>query len=83
MDVFYKVKLILQNKNRLTDLEKKLIVAGGMNGRERDREFGINRYTLLFKMDHQQSPVHTGSCCQEFGCRCASAKQKYADRVTE
>ena len=29
MDVFYKVKLILQNKNRLTDLEKKLIVAGG------------------------------------------------------
>ena len=56
MDVFYKVKLILQNRNRLTDLENKLIVARGDEW-EGKREFGINAHTLLFKMDNQQSPI--------------------------
>ena len=42
------VQMNLQNRRRLTDLENNLMVAGGggrMGGR--DREFGIDMYTLL------------------------------------
>lgn len=35
----------LQNRNRLTHLEKELMVTGG---RGRNRECGINMYTLLY-----------------------------------
>ena len=37
----------LQNRNRLTDLENKLVVTGGKGG-GKVREFGINMYTLLY-----------------------------------
>ena len=42
----------LQNRNRLTDIEEKLMVTkgdrGGQRGGEINQEFGINRYTLLY-----------------------------------
>ena len=37
----------LQNRKRLPDLENAFMVAGGRIGR-RDREFGVDRYTLLY-----------------------------------
>ena len=38
----------LQNRNRLTDIEKKFMITKVESGRERDKlGLGINRYTLL------------------------------------
>ena len=39
----------LQNRNRLTDIEKKLMITQGEHGGEGiNLEFGISRYTLLY-----------------------------------
>ena len=42
------IQMNLQNRNRFTGLEKELMVArrGRMEGR--DREFGMDMYTLLY-----------------------------------
>ena len=43
------IQTYLQNRNRLTDLESKLMVTRGEGCRERIvREFGINMYALLY-----------------------------------
>ena len=56
----------LQSRNRLIDVENKLMVTkeetleGGIND-----EFGINIYTILYKIDNQQGPtVSTGNSTQ-------------------
>ena len=38
----------LQNRKRLTDLENNLMVAWGRMGEGIVKEFGINKYTLLY-----------------------------------
>ena len=40
--------MYLQNRNRLTDIENKLMVTKGESGGGINWEFGINCYTLLY-----------------------------------
>ena len=47
----------LQNRNRFTDLESSLWLLGEGWRAGTVREFGMNMYTLLFKMDNQQGPI--------------------------
>ena len=48
--------MYLQNRNRLTDIENKVMVTKGKGGI--NWEFGIRRYTLLYiKIDEQQGPT--------------------------
>ena len=49
----------LQNRNRLTDIENKLMVTKGEGGREgKIRNLGIHIYMLLYiKLDNQQGPT--------------------------
>jgi len=56
----------LQNRNRLTNMEKTLVVAKGEEGRSgMDWELGISRYKLL----HLEwlSNTGTGNCIQSLG----------------
>ena len=48
----------LQNGNRLTDIENKLMVTNGERGGKGKLGFGIDMYTLLYiKIDNQQGPT--------------------------
>ena len=49
----------LHNRNRLTEIEKRLVVAKvGVGGGGMDWEFGVRRHKLLYiAMDKQQGPV--------------------------
>ena len=48
----------MQKRNRLTDLENELIVARRKDtGEGIIREFGMNMYTMIFKVDNQQGPT--------------------------
>ena len=40
---------IYKKRNRLKDIENKPMIAKEERGRERNRELGINRYTLFIK----------------------------------
>ena len=42
------LQMYLQNRNRLTNLEKELMVAGEALGEGRVMEFGINMDTLIY-----------------------------------
>ena len=61
----------LQNRNRLTDLESKLM-ATRREGGGLDQEFGIDAHTAVFKMDSQQGAKktnkNTSSCLFYPGC---------------
>ena len=47
----------LQNRKRFIELGNELMVARGRMGR-RDREFGMDMYTLLYlKIENQQEPL--------------------------
>ena len=52
------IQMILQNRRKLTDLEKDLMVSGWKKG---EREFGMDMYTCthsaVFKKDNQQGPA--------------------------
>ena len=52
---------LLKNRNRLTDLENKFMVAEGKRWEEQIvREFGTDMYTLLyFKMENEQGPENS------------------------
>ena len=52
---------LLKNRNRLTDLEDKFMVAEGKRWEEQIvREFGTDMYTLLyFKMENEQGPENS------------------------
>ena len=48
---------LFKKQDQTTDMENKLMVTkqerkGGIN-----QEFGVNRYTLLYKIDKQQEPT--------------------------
>ena len=47
----------LRNRNRLTDIEKRFVVAKGKERRERDglRIWGWEMHTIPFRMDKQQA----------------------------
>ena len=49
----------LQNRNRLTDIEKRFVVARGKERRERDGLgiWGWEMHTIPFRMDRQQAPT--------------------------
>ena len=42
------IQLNVQNRNTLTDLEIQIMVTGGRAGEGTVREFGMDRYTLLY-----------------------------------
>ena len=42
------IQMNLHNRTRFTDLEKELMVAGRGRMEERDREFGMDMYTVLY-----------------------------------
>ena len=47
----------LQNRNRLADMENRLVVAKGKGLMSRmDREFEASRCTITFRMDKQEFP---------------------------
>ena len=48
----------MQNRNRLSDTENRLVVARGVAGRERAglRVWGWQMQTIIFRMDKQQGP---------------------------
>ena len=49
---------LLQNRNRLTDLENELMVTGGkMGGRDSQGVWDRRVHTAIFKMDNQQGPT--------------------------
>ena len=49
---------ITKNRNRLTDIENRCVVAKVEEGRGgMDWEFGISRHKLIYKMDKQQGPI--------------------------
>ena len=52
---------LLKNRNRLTDLEDKFMVAEVKRWEEQIvREFGTDMYTLLyFKMENEQGPEYS------------------------
>ena len=51
----------LQNRNRLTDLENRLVVAKGREGESwMDWEFGVNRYKLLHSEWISNEALSTG-----------------------
>ena len=48
----------LQNRNRFTDLEIKLMVAGGrMESRDSQGVWNEHVYTAMIKMDNQQGSI--------------------------
>ena len=48
----------MQKRNRLTDLKNELIVARRKDtGEGIIRKFGMNMYTMIFKVDNQQGPT--------------------------
>ena len=49
-EIIYKIE-------RLTDLEHKIMVAGGKDGEGIVKEFGMGVCTVLFKMPNQQRPT--------------------------
>ena len=50
----YDAKELIYETGRLTDVENRLVGAKGEGGRREDREFGISRCRLLYRMDKQQ-----------------------------
>ena len=57
----------LQNRNRLTDIENKLMVNKGDSSGEGEKvyqEFGINIHTTIHKIGKQGPTVQPGNCTQ-------------------
>ena len=84
MDVFYKVKIILQNRNRLTDLENRFIkqiysCQGGRTGGKETGNLGSTCSLCCLTWITSKVLSSTGNCCQDLGWLCTSAKQKHGD----
>ena len=57
-DGLFLYQMNLQNRNRFTDLEIKLMVAGGrMESRDSQGVWNEHVYTAMFKMDNQQGSI--------------------------
>ena len=55
--VNYDINGHMYETNRIRDIENRLVVAKGVEGRRLDWDFGISRCKLINRIDKQQGPT--------------------------